>query len=257
MHTSIHHLERHFSLPKVRTVETGRPLRWLAAGWNDLLDNLTVSLTYGAAISILGYLILAFAAGEPYLITAAVSGFFLVGPVVAAGLYEISRRHSRGETVNLANSYEGLTRHAGDLFYFGLFLVLALVAWERLSAILFALFYRGDIADIGQLMSTVLYSGEYLVFTFTYLVVGGVLAALVFTLSVVSIPMLMDRETDIFTAMMTSARAVSRNLSAMAFWALLIVILVGIGFATMMIAMIVMLPLLGHASWYAYKDLIE
>lgn len=256
MHTSFHHLDRHFDLPELRTVTTRAPLQWLYRGWMDLTDNLAVSLSYGLALSVLGYLILAYLAGQPYLVTAAVSGFFLVGPIAAAGLYEVSRCHAKGQRTGLTASLRGLGNHASGLFYFGLFLALVLLAWERISAVLFALFYHGDIASVEQLFDTLM-SAAYLGFMLTYLVVGGMLAALVFTLSVVSIPLLMERDTDIITAMMTSFRAVVNNPGAMVLWAGLILVLVGIGFATMMLAMVVALPLLGHASWHAYKDLVE
>ena len=251
------YLDRHFHLPQIRTVESTRPLVWLKQGWRDLLDNLPASLAYGACFAVIGYLILAYVSDMPYLYTAAICGFFLIGPVAAAGLYEISRRHDQGERTGLMSSLHGLARNTESLFYFGLFLALALVSWERLSAILFALFYRDNIADLGQFYGTVFFSLDYLPFVITYLIVGGALAALVYTLSAVSVPMLMDRDTDIATAMMTSARAVGTNLPAMARWAGLIVALCAIGFATMMLGMIVLLPLLGHASWHAYKDLVE
>lgn len=254
---SYHDLDRHFQLPRTRSVEVTRPLRWLKRGWKDLSDSPSASLSYGAGLAALGYLILAYVADMPYLFTAAISGFLLIGPVAAAGLYEISRRHTRAEHIGLVESFSGLRRHAEGLFYFGLVLAIVLLAWERLSAILFALFYRDNIVELGQLFSTVLFSREYGLFVASYLVTGGALAALVFMLSAVSIPMLMDRETDVVTAMMTSARAVSSNLRAMALWAVLIVSLVGIGFLTSMLGMVVLLPLLGHASWHAYEDLVE
>ena len=250
-------LDRHFHLPHVRQVEASRPLLWLRMGWDDMRANLAASLTYGLIFSVIGYLILAYATDLPYLFTAAISGFFLVGPLAAAGLYEISRRHERGEPASFADSLRGLRKHGDHLLYYGAFLAFVLLAWERLSAILFALFYHGAAPDLGNFFQEVFLSGNYTHFVVSYMVVGGTIAGLVFALSVISVPMLMDRESDMVTAMMTSARAVGYNLGAMALWAALIVLLVGIGFATMMIGMVVLLPLLGHASWHAYKDLAE
>lgn len=256
MDKSYNSLDRHFHLPEVHQVEASRPLQWLRSGWDDMRANLGASLAYGLIFSVIGYVILAYAMDLPYLFTAAISGFFLVGPLAAAGLYEISRRHARGESVTFMQSLRGLAAHGDHLLYYGAFLAFALIGWERLSAILFALFYRGVTPDLANFFQDVFLSGNYTHFVVSYLVVGGAIAGLVFALSVVSVPMLMDRESDIVTAMMTSARTVGFNLGAMAVWAALIVVLTGIGFATMMVGMVVLLPLLGHATWHAYKDLV-
>lgn len=257
MDHSSNSLEQHFHLPHVRHVDRSRPLQWLKLGWEDMRDNLGASLPYGVVLAAMGYLILSFAADMPYLFTAAISGFFLVGPIAAAGLYEVSRRHERGERASFMDSMRGLRGHADSIAYFGVFLALALIAWERLSAILFALFFRGDLAEVSGFLSSVFMSGENLYFVFAYMVIGGTLAAVVFALSAVAIPMLMDRDVDSVTAAMTSLRAVQGNFDTMALWAAIIVALVLVGFATMMIGMVILLPLLGHASWHAYRDLIE
>lgn len=253
----LHSLDFHFSLPHIRAVDTGRPLVWLKQGWQDLQANPLASLSYGLLFAVAGYLILAYAAHQPYLFTAVISGFFLVGPVAAAGLYEISRRQEDGMTTHFSESLRGLRGHGDNLVYFGLLLALVLIAWERLSAILFALFYAGDAPDLGRFYNEVLFSGQYTPFLMAYLLVGGILAATVYSLSAIAIPMLMDRDSDIFTAMMTSARAVGHNLGAMFLWAVLIVGLTAIGFATLMVGLVVLLPLLGHATWHAYRDLVE
>lgn len=257
MEKSIHSLDRHFSLPSIRSVKAGRPFAWLRAGWSDLRNNLSASLCYGLALSIIGYLILSYAADMPYLFTAAISGFFLVGPLAAAGLYEISRRHANGEKPSFAQSLAGLRDKAESLMFFGFFLAFVLLSWERLSAILFALFFKGKLADINNFAKTVFLSGDHLQFVVAYMVAGGILAAMVFALSVVAIPMLLDRKVDVVTAMMTSLRAVAQNLGPMLLWAMLIVAFIAVGFATMMLGMVLLLPLLGHASWHAYKDIVQ
>ena len=115
----------------------------------------------------------------------------------------------------------------------------------------------GDIPDVANFYSHVLFSGDYVHFIIAYLVVGGSLAALVFALTAVAVPMVMDRDTDTITAMMTSLRVMGTNLGAMASWAVIIVVLMAISFATKMIGMVVLLPLLGHATWHAYRDQVE
>ncbi|HJV27132.1 MAG TPA: DUF2189 domain-containing protein [Aromatoleum sp.] len=258
MDKPLNSLDRHFHLPDVRRVEADRPLMWLRMGWNDMRSSPAASLGYGALAAVIGYLILAYAARMPYLFVAAMSGFFLVGPLVAAGLYEISRRNERGETVSFMESLKGLQRHGDHLAYYGAFLAFALIGWERLSAILFALFYHETASpDLANFFQDVFLSGNYVQFVVSYLVIGAAIAGLIFVLSVVSVPMMIDRDADIATAMMSSVRAVGHNPDAMAVWAVLIVALIGVGFATMMIGMVVLLPLVGHATWHAYKDLIE
>src|SRR5574337_329934 len=144
-----------------------------------------------------------------------------------------------------------------SLFYFGLLLAISLISWERISSILFALFYRGDVPDMAHFYRDVFFSGIYVHFVVGYLFIGGILAVAVYCLSAVSVPMLMDRDSDVVTAMMTSARAVGHNVGAMLLWAVLLVGLMAVGFATMMIGMIILLPLVGHATWHAYKDIVE
>lgn len=251
------HLDHHFDLPHIRSVPAARPWRWLKLGWQDLSASPGASLAYGLFYAVTGYLILAYATDMPYLFTAAISGFMLIGPVAAAGLYEISRRRTRGEACGLYESLTGLRHHGDSLFYFGLMLAITLILWERTSVILFALFYDAQAPSLGNFLGDILLSGEHLQFVFAYLALGGILAAVVFALSVVSVPMLMDRDTDIATAMMTSARAVAQNPAAMALWAAILVGAMALGFATLMIGMVLLLPLIGHASWHAYKDLVE
>ncbi|WEN41528.1 hypothetical protein CKCBHOJB_01081 [Thauera sp. GDN1] len=250
-------LDHHFNLPHIRSVGTERPMQWLRMGWDDMRENLGASLSYGVILAAIGYAILSYAADKPYLFMAAISGFMLIGPLAAAGLYEISRRHEKGERVSFMGSLRGLARNADSLAFFGAFLAIALVGWERISAIMFALFYRGEIGNVTNFVSGILGSGENLYFLAAYVIVGAVLAIVVFALSAISIPLLMDRDTDGVTAAMTSLRAVQTNFDTMMLWAVMIVLLVGIGFASMMVGMVILLPLVGHATWHAYRDLVR
>ena len=249
--------EQHFNLPHIRSIGTERPMQWLRMGWNDMRENLGASLSYGVILAAIGYLILSYAADKPYLFMAAISGFMLIGPIAAAGMYEISRRYEKGEKVAFFGSIRGLARNADALAMFGAFLAIALIGWERISAIMFALFYRGEIDNMTNFVSGILSSDGNLYFLAAYVIVGAVLALVVFSLSAIAIPMVMDRETDTITAAMTSLRAVQVNFDAMLLWAVMIVALIGIGFASMMIGMVILLPLVGHATWHAYRDLVR
>jgi uncharacterized membrane protein len=234
-----------------------RPFIWLSRGLSDMRDNLSASLSWGVCFALLGYFILAYAANRPYLFTAAVSGFFLVGPLAAAGLYEISRRHEKGEPCTLKDSIRGLAGHGDSLLYFGLFFAIVMISWERISAILFALFYTGQSPSISHFYRELLTSSSYIGFVLAYMLIGGAIAAAIYALSAIALPLVMDQNVDIITAMAASMRAVGRNPAPMTLWAAMIVVLIAIGFATWMIGLTLTLPLAGHATWHAYRDLIQ
>jgi uncharacterized membrane protein len=247
----------HFDLPPIRRVPATQPLTWLVQGCHDLKGNLLESLLYGAIVAAVGLAIWNYAAGRPQPFTASITGFFLLAPLLAAGLYEISRRHETGRDTGFGESLQGWKRSGGALAEYGLELVIVAIFWERLSAILFALLYQGAVPNLEAFYRDVFLSGAYWQLAVVYVAVGGVLAIAVFVLSAISIPMLLDRNVDVYTAMATSLVAVGRNIPAMAVRAILIVLLTAIGFATYMIAMIPIFPVLGHATWHAYRDLTK
>jgi len=249
--------EKHFDLPTIRRVPADRPFTWLAQGFRDMRGNLVESLAYGVILSAIGWAIWTYTAGRPQQFTASITGFFLLAPLLAAGLYEISRRHELGKDTGFGESLQGWRRSGGALAQFGLELVIVAIFWERLSAILFALFYNGAVPNLGSFYRDLFLSGDYWRLVAVYAAVGGVLAIVVFVLSAISIPMLLDRNVDIYTAMATSLVAVGRNIPAMLVWALVIVVLTAIGFATLLLGMIVIFPVLGHATWHAYRDLAQ
>jgi uncharacterized membrane protein len=250
-------LDQHFVLPEVRRIGLGRPLAWLRSGWRDMRASPIASLAYGLLFAIAGDVILIFAWGNPYLSTAAVSGFFLLGPLLAGGLYEISRRQADGLHTTFFDSLAAWRRNGQSMAMFGLLLALAALIWERVSAVFFALFVPGLVPDFWSFVSGVLLNADYLGPTLAWFLVGGILALLVFAVSAVSIPMLIDRDVDFVTAMMTSLRAVACNPGAVLLWAALVVALTLVGFVTLLFGLIVLMPLLGHASWHAYRDLVE
>jgi uncharacterized membrane protein len=249
-------LDEHFALPTIRRVAPDRPFAWLAAGWNDLRRDPLPSLAYGCLFAIAGDLILLLSLPHPHLFMLAVSGFFLVAPLLAAGLYEISRRHQRGEEVSFARSQSFWGRNGQALALFGVLLSIVGLAWERLSAVLFALFVGPEAESLGALLTMIVEDGAYRGFAVSWLLVGAALAALVFVLSALSVPMMLDRPVDMATAAMTSVRGVLQNLPAMLLWAALIVLITLAGFATFLFGLIVLMPILGHASWHAYRDII-
>ena len=255
-----HHSPSHangLALPGIRQIGTDRPFAWLRAGWQDLKANPLPSLAYGLLFAIGGDLIILAALGHPHLLTVAISGFFLVAPLLAAGLYELSRCHARGERLMFIDSLRCFRRNGQSIAFFGLILALVMLFWERVSAVSFALIAIDSPGAASAYLSDLVFSGGHLAFTVTWMGLGGLLALGVFAISVVAVPLLLDRDTDVATAMMTSLRTFGLNTGPLLLWAGLIVTLTLLGFATLLFGLVVIMPVLGHASWHAYRDLVE
>lgn len=245
------------SLPAVRSVAPGRIAAWLEAGWSDLRANPIPSLAYGLLFGIGGDLILLASLAHPHLFMVAVSGFFLVAPLLAAGLYELSRQRAAGRRPIFVESLAAFRRNGLALLLFGIVLALIMLIWERTSAIVFALLGNLADVDIREFVVDNLASGEHLLFMTSWFALGGLLALFTFALSVVSVPLMLDRDTDFVTAMLTSLHAFALNSGTLLLWAAVIVLLTLLGFATLLFGLVVIMPILGHASWHAYRDLVE
>jgi uncharacterized membrane protein len=233
------------TLPTIRHISWRQPLAWLGRGLDDLKANPGPSLAYGLLFAIGGDLIMLAALRHPYLLTVAVSGFFLVAPLLAAGLYELSRQTARGRKIMFIDSLRCYQRNGQSMAIFGLVIGLAALFWERFSAIAFALLGESSGVDSGVFLSRILLSGEHGTF------------AVIFALSVVSVPLMLDRDSDFVTAMATSLQAFLSNAGPLLLWAALIVFLCLLGFATLLFGLVIIMPILGHASWHAYRDLVE
>jgi len=243
--------------PGIRVVGFAAPLTWLGRGWRDLWRQPGASLFYGAAIAVTGAVILGVTASLPYLFAAAITGFLLVAPMLAAGLYELSRRYQAGEPATLVDSMVAWKRNPSALIGFALMSILAGTAWQVASVVIVALFYKGVAMAPMAMMIEILVNPQHYLLFFIYVCAGGLLASLVFALSVVSMPMLVDRRCDLLTALTTSINAVAENPLPLAFWAFLLMALTGLGFATALLGLILIMPWLGHASFHAYRDLVE
>jgi len=246
-------------LPRIRAAGVERPWAWLAAGWTDLWRAPGVSLTYGALITAASFALTAglFWADAFYLLAPLAAGFMLVAPILAVGLYEISRRHGTGEPVTLATAFTGFHRHGTQLAAMGVVLMIFLLAWMRLATLIFALFFNVEAPAWEDFVSTVFFSSGSLPFLIVGTSIGAVVAFFVFAIAAVSIPMILDRDTNAIIAVLASLSAVRYNLKAMLVWAALIVLFTVAGLATAYIGLIITLPLIGHATWHAYKDLIQ
>lgn len=245
-----------FTLPQVRQVPAGRALVWLQRGWADLRRLGLTSLGHGIFVSGFGVVLLALSWTAPYLVPAFAGGFLLVAPFAAIGVYALSQQIENGEPVSPPAAMFAWRRNANSIALFGLLLALALIFWERVAAILFAMFYAGTAPDVNHLTREMLSSADHWPLLVAFFGTGFLFAATVFSLSVVTVPMLLDKPVDVVTAALTSLRCCTLNSGAMLVWAALIAGLCLLGFATAMIGMVVVFPWLGHATWHAYQDLV-
>jgi len=247
--------ERASEMPVVRSVGALAPFGWLAAGWRDFVAHPLPSMFYGLCFALMGWLIyIVFRHAYQYA-SALVTGFFLVGPFFAIGLYALSRRRERGEPTGLVPTFDAWRPNVGAIGVFALVLVVILLVWARASLVVFALFYTNDMPTLEGFLAQML-SLDNLEFLFAYLCVGGFFAVLVFAISVVSVPMMLDRNTDGIVAVLTSLRAFGANVPAMLVWGLCIVALTAAGFATYFTGLVVAMPVIGHATWHAYRALV-
>jgi len=244
-------------LPPVARVGTLRPLHWLARGWKDFMANPGPSVAHGLILVALGWLILLMCSTQIDLFAAAVSGFLLVGPVFGAGFYELSRLRASGQRATFDASLDGALRNGRPLARLGLLLAILAVAWVLISRLLFVQALGGALPSVRDTFYQTIVDWHYYDFFVTYLSTGVVLAVVAFIVSAVSAPMIFDRAADTRTAILTSIKAVGTNPSAMIVWAALIAGFTAIGFGTFLLGLVIVLPVLGHATWHAYRDLIR
>jgi uncharacterized membrane protein len=246
---------RRSSFPPVRQIDTAAPVRWLAAGWRDLRRAPSASLFYGAAFTLMGWLIyFVFRHAHEYT-SALTAGFLLLGPFLCTGLYDISRRLAAGQPVRLGDTMSAWRANLGAFSLFALVLTVVMLVWARASLITFALFFSSGMPSLSGFIGRVA-SPEHWDFLLTYFAVGSVFATIVFALSVVSVPLMLARGTDTVVAAITSVRALAANPLPLLLWAALIVLLVGAGFVTLFVGLLVAVPVVGHATWHAYVDIV-
>lgn len=243
------------SLPVVRELGFGAPLRWLAAGARDAASHPWIAVFYGACFwAMAATLALVFRRSPEYTMTI-VSGCLLVGPFLAMGLYEVSRRRERGEPASLPASLTCWDRRLGSMGLLVLVLTLLELIWGRASLVVFAVFFDTGMPSTASVLQAV-FNPRNWQFLAVYLLVGSVFAALVFCSTAVSIPMVLDRDTDAVTASLASFGVVLRNTGVMLWWGALVVGLTLLALWPWALGIIVVGPVLGHATWHAYRDAV-
>jgi uncharacterized membrane protein len=245
---------------RIRQVATDRPWVWLAAGWKDLSAEKSVAMAYGGALVLFGWVLalLLFETGTAWAILPATAGFFMLAPLLAAGLYEVSRRRELGLSTTLADAIAGFRRHGTQLSMIGAMLLLIHLVWVRIAGLLFALFFGLNFApSLVALPMAMLRSDSLLAFLIIGTGFGFVLASVTFAVAAVSLPMLVDRDVSFLEAVTVSIQVVMQNPRPMALWAGLIVLLTGLALAPFFLGLVLAMPLIGHATWHAYRDLVQ
>ncbi len=242
----------------IHRIPLTRPLRWLALGWRDTIAARPYSLVYGGAVVLFSLLITLTLTWEGYgfLVPFLVAGFYLLAPAIGLGLVQMSANLEKGNKLEFCQALEALRGNQGQLGMVIAGLTIIAQVWIAANFVLFALLYTGFDPTLERFFNTVFFSEEGRGFAIASLLVGFVLAWAAFAISAISIPMLVDRDVDGWTAIRTSVRAVARNWPAMTLWAGLIVAVIAIGLSPLYLGLVVALPVIGHATWHAYRDLI-
>ena len=242
--------------PTARPVSPGQPFSWLARGWADLLRRPVPGLLHGLATALFGAVLVALAHDRFWLLAGAFSGFMLVAPIVATGLYAIRRGIERQRPVGLADALATWRPRDGRLVLFGVLLALAGTGWVLTSASLITRFAAAPVNGSADFLHVVVLSRQDWLFEI-WLLLGSVLAAPMFASSVVAIPLLLDRDVGVRDAVLASVRAALLNPVPMALWATLILVITLLGMGTALVGLVVAVPWLAHSSWHAYRDLVE
>ena len=253
-------------MPGVLSIDVKQPLYWLYLGLKDIGHSPWLSLAHGLVIVMGGGLITWLAHDRFWLLASAVSGFLVVAPVLATSLYAMSRAIERNEAVNLRLLFKTWTQWQTlqnnepvsywCLVRFGLLLALAGTGWVLTSSALITLLAPMPIHTPIDFIRHVVLNPDSHLFEL-WLMLGGLMAAPVFASSVVAMPLLLDRQLNTFQAVLTSWKVVLTHPMPMALWAFLIMGLSMMGILSLFIGLIVIVPMLGHASWHAYRDLVD
>ncbi|MBJ6609467.1 MAG: DUF2189 domain-containing protein [Candidatus Thiothrix moscowensis] len=239
----------------VRKVDSEASMRWLNAGIKDFKAAMGASMAYGMVYVVIGLILAWMTWEQPLFISSLATGFLLIGPVVAVGFYCISRTLEQGGTPHFMQGIDGLRFNALGLASFALVLGVLMSIWAVLSSLSVALFFN-NITFSGNLLDTLLGHPNFIPFALVWALTGGAVAAVAFAISAVSVPLITDKRVDFMTAMITSVKAVMKNPGVMLSWAFILATLTFLGFIFFFVGLAIALPIAGHASWHAYRDLV-
>lgn len=246
-------------LPRINKVSMGAPFSWLSQGAGDFGKALVPCLTYGIGIAVVSYFLARAMIASDLAFWALVlsCGFVFIAPMLAMGLYEAGRLIEAGEKPSLQKMLfvRGAIRQ--DVAYLGLALVFIFFLWTRLAQIVYGLSTYRLHTTVEDFIAFAFSTSEGHTMLITGTIIGGIIAFVTFALVVISAPMLLDQKANVFAATITSLSAVSRNFPPMLLWALIIAVLLIASAATWFLALAVVFPWLGLASWRAYRSLVQ
>jgi uncharacterized membrane protein len=235
----------------LRALSAADPLRWLQLGWNDFRRAPAIGLFYGACFMVMGWALLKVYEHAPAYMLALSAGFLLMGPFLCLGLYRTSQRLEEGQRPDFGDSLLAWDTRTAQLGIFGFVLLVLEMLWGRATLVVFAVSFDGMPDFKGSLLA--LLDPDNIGFIVAWAAVGGVFATLIYAISVVAMPMILHRQTDAITAGLTSLRLVLSQPGVMAVWAALIAMLVGLALLPWFLGLLVIGPVVGHASWHAYR----
>ena len=245
---------------RIREISTENVWHWLSAGWQDFLRAPMLSLFYGFSLALLSAAVSAMVIrSETYfLLPLLLAGFLLIAPFLGLGPFSASRQLERGESPGLKDAFRAFSANGSQILFMGIILMLCFLGWIMVAILISVFFYPGlspadwqgfDVMLIGN------WDGVQFLIAGTY--AGGMIALIVYAISAITVPMLVDRPVNVLYAINTSWNAVRRNMLPMLLWAAILISIILSGFMTLYIGLIIGYPLAAHASWHAYRDLVE
>jgi len=241
-----------------RNLKWNAPFDWLSAGWSDLWLNSFASFVYGVFIFLLSVSVtyLLFELNVSYLLLSALAGFMIMGPALAVGLYEKSRRIAEGKKITFGKMLGVKGKTFSQILFVGVVLGLIMSLWLRAAFLLYALFFgMVPFSGFDQIITTVFTTNTGWALLLVGSAVGGLFAAFSFAISAFSIPMLLNEKTDAFTAMGTSMALTWNNMKIAIIWGAIVLCLFLVCLLTGLVGLIIIFPLLGHSTWHAYEDI--
>lgn len=239
----------------VRKVDSEASMRWLNAGIKDFKAAMPTSIAYGMIYVTLGLLVIWLSSAKPIFTTSLVTGFLIVGPIVAVVFYRISRALEQGHSARFSQGFEDLRFNSVSLVSFAMVLGILMGIWAVISSVTVALFFN-SLTITDHWFDTLVSHEQFVPFLLVWSVTGAAVVVFAFAISAISVPLMTDKRVDVMTAMITSVKAVRANPKVMWSWAFILATLVFLGFAFFFVGLAITLPIAGYGSWHAYRELI-
>lgn len=241
---------------KIRAVSLTAPFEWIKAGARDFANAPIMSLSYGLVFALIGVAISYASISQPQFTLTFWTGFLLVGPFLAVGLYRAAQLREQGESISAGIVLKSFQAHKNQIALFIAMMLLIMMAWIRFSTLMVAVYF-GQLSPGIEAFTNALSSTEGFTFLAVLFASGGAFAFIVFAASALTLPMIIDEKSEMIPALVTSFKAVFQQPGPMLIWAALIAGLTLLGIATFFIGLVFIFPLLGYATWHSYKEMVK